>query len=205
MGDSYTSGENNGFRSYVDHLNWEGCIIDSIGISGTTMGEYSIYPVDGQSLLAQIKENAQKIAEADEIFLEYGANDVTAIITGNTSYRQVLIAFVKAIDAIKQLNPLAKIRFLALSDNKNIIGSYASYQYKYLKEDYLKEYGVPGLVLDWTYYYSSLVEDIAKKIPVLSITRSRQQIVKYMSEDGIHPTDEGYKEIARIISEELKR
>ena len=113
FGDSLTAGENNNNISFVDYVKGNTM---NLGISGTTIGEYSIYPVDGNSLLGVINRNQNAIKTSDKIFLEYGCNDVAAIMCGFATIQIVTVSLVKAIDWIKQLNPRCKIYFLALGD-----------------------------------------------------------------------------------------
>ena len=63
FGDSLTSGENNDGKSFVEYIPHS----EKVGVSGTTIGEYSIYPVDGYSLLSQIPRNIEKIKKAEGV------------------------------------------------------------------------------------------------------------------------------------------
>ena len=200
MGDSLTSGENNSFTSYVQYLDKNKCNATRLAVSGTTIGEYSLYPVDGFSLVSQVKRHKMQIASADVIFLEYGVNDASAIIAGNVTYQQVLISFIKALDAIKQTNPEAEIKFLALSSDMDVLFTYARYQHKYLKEDYFKGYDIVDTKGMWALNYARLMRDIAKRVEVIPMILDVNQLERYMDRDNIHPNDTGYKKIAEVIS-----
>lgn len=208
LGDSLTSGENNNFISYVEHMSGNST---KLAVSGTTIGEYSIYPVDGDSLLSLIKCNEKQIASADIICLEYGVNDVSAIIAGNVTYTQVLIAFTKAYDYIKQLNPRAKTYFLALTFDKSILLNYAMQQVSYLDRDYFRdildfEKGAPDRLdaaTEWSSLYSQLMIAVSRRMPVISVIDDYGDLFNNMDKDGLHPDDCGYKIIADNISRQL--
>lgn len=89
IGDSFTAGENNNFISYAQYLdkNYDST---QIGVAGTTIGEYSLYLVDGFSLLSQIQRYKDDISKAGTIFLEYGINDISSMLGNKVSYQQIL-------------------------------------------------------------------------------------------------------------------
>lgn len=197
LGDSLTSGDNNQGKSFVDYISGDFDIV-KLGVSGTTMGEYSIYPVDGYSLLFQIRRHENAIKSADVIVLEYGVNDTTAGIVGNVSFVQELIAFVKAVDAITQLNPKAKLLFLSLSQDKKTLDFYALCQERYIETDYLYGYArtVCMMFEEWTGWYEKLISAIERKVEVIPMIDNKNWMLEYMDADDLHPTDEGYRLIA---------
>lgn len=197
LGDSLTSGDNNQGKSFVDYISGDFDIV-KLGVSGTTMGEYSIYPVDGYSLLSQIRRHENAIKSADVIVLEYGVNDTTAGIVGNVSFVQELIAFVKAVDAIEQLNPEAKLLFLSLSQDKKTLDFYALCQERYITNDYLYGYArtVCMMFEEWTGWYEKLISAIERKVEVIPMIDNKNWMLEYMDADDLHPTDEGYRLIA---------
>lgn len=202
FGDSLTSGDNNNHKSYVDYIS------DSkkIGISGTTIGEYSIYPVDGNSLLSQIPRYTKEIKEAENIFLEYGINDSTAMLTNYVTGSKVLIDFVKAIDAIKQLNPNAKIYFLTVFGVSNAFGET---QTKYLNNEYLKKYceykKQSYKPIEWVGVYYGFLGNVIDPsgIECIEMFENDEQYLDNLDEDGLHPNDKGYQIIAENIKKEL--
>lgn len=156
FGDSLTAGENNNDTSFVDYVKGNTM---NLGISGTTIGEYSIYPVDGNSLLGVINRNQNAIKYADKIFLEYGCNDVAAIMCGFATIQTVTVSLVKAIDWIKQLNPVCKIYFLALGD-EGAINTFAGNECYYLENDYFSKF-------DFKFPISVFLIHIIKFLPTL--------------------------------------
>lgn len=65
--DSFTIGENNNFTSYVQYLDMT-YNSTRLGVPGSTIGEYSLYLVDGFSLLSQIDKYKDGISKAHAIF-----------------------------------------------------------------------------------------------------------------------------------------
>lgn len=200
FGNSFTSGENNGDVSFVDYMPGSSY---NLGVSGTTMGEYSIYPVDGNSLLSVIDRNPDTIKRADYIFIQYGANDVSAMMAGFVRERVVIVSFVKALDAIKQLNPEARIIFLTTSTDPYIINRLAARQCDYLKNDYFKGYPVDIPTSLWVNCYKTLMDVIAKKLEVVSMIDDFEFFDLYISNDNIHPNNGGHKKIAETICRKL--
>lgn len=199
FGDSLTSGENNNNKSFVDYIPYS----EKVGVSGTTIGEYSIYPVDGHSLLSLIPQNIEKIKSADNIFLEYGINDITAAITANTEASKITIAFVKALDYIKQINPKAKIYFLIAT---NAIETIAKNQCSYLVNDYLRYcYGTEYDYRRYAGTYEGFIEEVVKHAPVevLDMFSCEEDLSEHLDKDNLHPTDEGYQIIANNLKKEL--
>lgn len=195
FGDSLTEGSNSMY-SFTDFLEPEYDVFN-FGISGTTIGEYSIYPVDGHSLLNTY--NTQNIKEADYIFLEYGINDVSSIMCDFTDMNKVLISFVKALDGIKQLNNHAKIYFLSISSNYGIIEQYAECQCKYLSCDYFQDYDFIFPASIWAGLYQELIDKIGKKLLIIDMIEDVDFLDKYLSVDHLHPNARGHKIIAKKI------
>lgn len=203
FGDSFTSGENNGNISFTDYISSEFDICN-FGISGTTIGEYSIYPVDGNSLLGNIGKHKNIISTADVICLEYGINDTTSVLCGFATQQQVVISFVKAVDWIRQINPNAKIIFLSLSDDKQVIYEYAQLQVKYLTDDYFNGYDfyIPSNL--WFTTYLEIIKEISKKCKIINMYINAYSL-DHLSSDNIHPDDYGYQIIAGNIEGQLNR
>ena len=202
FGDSLTSGDNNGGKSYVDYISQS----EKIGVSGTTIGEYSVYPVDGYSLLSQIHRYVKEIEEAENIFLEYGINDATAAMTAYTRGACMVIDFVKAVDAIKQINPKARLYLLTVTNAQEAVGEA---QARYLNEVYMKPYvahvNERYKGTEWTMMYSGFVRNVFEPsgIKMFNMFESNEEYDKYLDKDGLHPTDKGYQIIANNIKKEL--
>ena len=198
FGDSLLEGSCSKTR-YTDYLQDENTKIVNKGISGTTIGEYSIYPVDGNSLLS-IYAKDDRIKDADTIILEYGSNDVTAIMCGFTDIDKVMISFVKALDGIRQLNPTANIKFLSVSDNDRVLLRYAELQCLYLEEEYFVNYDFKFPISKWADTYKYLVDAISKSVPVIPMIFDESFIDKHIASDNLHPNEDGHRIIATNIS-----
>lgn len=204
FGDSITAGSNSdvAFTKYLSQIkpNYE---IINYGVSGTTIGEYSIYPVDGNSLLSQINRYKTDIKYADYIFLEYGLNDVSSIMCGFTTIQTVVISLVKAVDWIKQLNPYAKIMFVCIG-SKNIMEYNASSMCDYLQNDYFGKFNFKFPKNKYMDIYSQIlleVDKICDKISLFDGVKIDKEVYKwYLSNDHLHPNKDGHGKIAAEIS-----
>ena len=197
LGDSITAGSSSPF-SFTEYMDKDD--IYNFGISGTTVGEYSIYPVDGYSLLATY-DKIPELRNADEIFLEYGCNDVSAIMCGFTTLQTVIVSFVKAVDGIRQLNPNAEINFLSIAKPYGIIiNEFAKYQVDYLSNDYFKGYDFNFPVNLWAQHYTDFVTGASKRCDkVIPMIEDVHFFDKYIAEDNLHPNGAGHKVIAQTI------
>ena len=198
FGDSITEGSNSEIR-FTDLF--DEAVVNK-GVSGTTIGEYSIYPVDGNSLLRLY--DCPEILMADKIFLEYGTNDVSAIMCGFTTLQTVIVSFIKALDGIQQLNPNASINFLAISLDNYIITKHAELQCNYLKHDYFKGYDFNFPVSVCTKYYKEFIDAVSKRIKVIPIIDDIKFFAyesECISSDNLHPNEKGHY----IISETIKK
>lgn len=198
LGDSITAGSSSSF-SFTECIDPEYDIFN-FGISGTTVGEYSIYPVDGYSLLATYDKIAE-LRMADKIFLEYGCNDVAAIMCGFTTLQTAIISFVKAVDGIRQLNNEAEICFLSIAEPYSIIISeYAKYQVEYLRNDYFKGYDFTFPVNMWASNYSDFALGASKRCDkVIPMIEDYRFFDKHLAGDKLHPNETGHKVIAQTI------
>ncbi len=133
IGDSFTAGENNNFISYVQYLDKS---FDStqIGVPGTIIGEYSLYLPKGYSLLSQIEKHKDTIAKVDTLYLGYGINDISSLLANKISYQEILDTLDKAISILRQINPNAKIKYLVLSNDKEVISTYGRIHHKIWKQ-----------------------------------------------------------------------
>ena len=198
FGDSITEGSNSKikFSDFFEDARNE-------GVSGTTFGEYSIYPVDGYSLLEKYKKTGC-LSQYNNIFLEYGANDVSAIMCGFITLDQVIINFIKALDGIKQLAPNSKIYFLSISGNIDIIKKHSELQCRYLKDDYFKGYNFRFPVDLYTSLYVEIITSVNKRIDFIPMVTDISFFDNYLSSDNLHPNEEGHKIIADNIKSYMK-
>ncbi len=197
FGDSLTSGENNGFTGYVEYLEkliGESCI--NLGVSGTCIGDYSLYPVGQTNLLQLLYKNEDTIRKADKIFLEYGANDISSICAGFTTLNVVEIELIKSLDFIRQLNNKAAIYFVTLGKNS---WSMARGQSDYLNYDYLKYLKPQISDLEWDRKYHEF-QLFIEHLPITFIEMP-QLDKEEISDDNIHPNAAGYEKIAKKLSE----
>ena len=198
FGDSFTSGENNNFNGYVEKLDLKD--VKNFGVSGTCIGDYSLYPVYQNNLVQLLDKEKESIKKADTIFLEYGSNDISSIICGYTSVNVVLIDFVKCLDYIRQLNSNCKIYFLTLGENVN---TFASGQIEYLKNDYLKSISnlvfsaSDNLKLKWISLYDEFISYVKNmELEMIEFPKFGED---ELDKDGLHPNDKGYSKIANTI------
>lgn len=203
FGDSFTSAENNNFNGFVEKLNLKD--YKNYGISGTCIGNYSLYPVENNNLIDLISNKKEDIKKADTIFLEYGCNDISSIILGYTSLNNVLIDLIKCLDFIYQLNPLCKIYFLSMGDNLDIF-SYG--QLNYLKNDYFKS--ISNILIQdfdksiskWISLYNEFISCVKNtNINIIEFPRFNKDELDL---DYIHPNDNGYNKITAIIKNTLR-
>ena len=202
FGDSLTEGSNCE-HSFTDYLpcEWD---VYNLSVSGTTIGEYSIYPVDGDSLLGQISKHTEGIKCASDIFIEYGSNDVSAVMCGFATIQTVIVSFVKAIDWIKQLNPDVTIHFLGIIDDA-IIMNRAEKMCDYLKNDYFKSFNFNFPVNIYVAYYKQIIDNISKVCDIITMFDAAMlnDMDSYISDDNIHPNELGHKRIADNILMQL--
>lgn len=102
IGDSMTSGENNGNKSYAHYfqeLNKDS-MVNILGVSGSCFGNYSIYPVE-DNLVSLINSNQYKFKNADLVVIEFGVNDAAAVSLGYVDLIKVYISINRAVDFIR--------------------------------------------------------------------------------------------------------
>ena len=136
FGDSYTSGENNNTVSWVNYIGMHDDYVNN-AISGTTMGDYSLYPVKDHDLLHQLYQQTEEIKKADRIVLAYGLNDIAAVATGYTKIINVKVALIKCLDYIKQINFDCVIDFVIPTLEEDIIHKFLLLNCDYITNRYL--------------------------------------------------------------------
>lgn len=198
IGDSFTAGENNNGISYVRYLNKK---YDSIqlGVPGSTIGEYSLYLPKGYSLLSQIEKHKDAIAKVDTIYLEYSINDISSLLANKISYQEILDTLDKAISILRQINPNAKIKYLVLSNDKEVISTYGKNHHEYLTKEFYPNQDIDHIKDMWSKYYIKLNEDIAKRLEIFPMILDINQLETYMVKNKMHPEEQGYRIIANNI------
>ncbi len=201
FGDSLTEGDNCDCK-FTDFLPLE-YKVRNFGVSGTTIGEYSIYPVDGNSLLSQIAKHKDEIRNATHIFIEYGANDVSAVMCGFATVKTVVVSFVKAIDWIRQLNSSAKIIFL--SPGSDAIIDEKSYDMcGYLEDEYFANFNFKFPDTLYADYYKDIIHNISNVCDIMYMFDDDMEWGdEYLSDDNIHPNRKGHIRIAHNIENQL--
>ena len=208
FGDSITSGENNNFKSYVDYLKLDGHITNN-GVSGTTFGRYSLYPVNDSSLETLLEGTNPQEATNTTIFISFGPNDCSSACLKYTTSTKILIDFVRCIDAIRQKFKGCEIIFLGISLNYSKLTDIAQNQHDYLKLLYFEyiqsELNFKNFVHEWILNYYLICKTAAKLCDGFYIMLpSDFDMIADMDNDKLHPNDEGYQKIAKKLNQELK-
>lgn len=196
FGDSLTEGDNCD-TPFTDFLPLAFDVFN-FGVSGTTIGEYSIYPVDGNSLLSQIEKHKGDIKGASDIFIEYGSNDVSAVMCGFATVQTVTVSFVKAIDWIKQLNSDANIHFLAFGSDRVIVEKGFN-MCKYLEKEYFSKFDFKFPVGIYIQTYNEIIQNISKICDIMYMFDDDMLTKDFLSDDNIHPNALGHRRIAYNI------
>ncbi len=202
FGDSFTSAENNHFNGFAEKLGLE--FFENKGVSGTTIGDYSLYPVGKNDLLSLIFKNKQLIEKTDYIFIEYGINDVASKTLNYTTELNIIVDLNKCLDLISQYNPNAKVIYLLPTYDHEIIEEIAKSQYEYLKE-YLPGYIITDNFIEYyvATYYSLVTFIKAKNLPIITLCEDKDQFISNLDTDNMHPSDKGYELIAKRLRKEL--
>jgi len=201
IGDSLTSGENNNFRSYA-HYYKENHVDDNVyvfGVSGSCMGDYSIYPVKDNmyDTVYILCNESYIIQDADIIFLEYSINDTTSVATGYTDYTNVCISVVKTVDLIRQLNEDVKIFFI-VPFTTDKIDDFARLHVEYLNKEYFNGYSFEVNYYDWIWSYVRIIKFLRSKFYMIYMS-DYIDYFDYIDTDNIHLNDNGYKRLAKYI------
>ena len=207
FGDSLTAGECNDFRSFAKFYAEDDKDIEKgiLAISGTTIGEYSVYPVDGNSFLSVLYRNKDVVENSDVIVIEYGINDASSLFLGNVTLSQIVVAVAKALDYIKQVNPNAKVYWLKPIQDRALIEEFAKYHVKYLFEDYLTGFrkADDNSALRWADDYEKIYHCISRQTRLIAGISEIPTLKDLFASDNIHFNDEGHKKLARVLEEEI--
>lgn len=196
FGDSLGQGSNNGNYSFVDILSESGVFAGVVKacVGSATIGPYQTdSAAAGYDLVSQVDRYAADVADAEIIMLEYGGNDVPAYNAGNITMGtysdtaetvSVCGYLAKAMGRIRELNPTAKIVWLA--------AFWDSY-------DLAKNVAGTGYADAWLLFQATAIR-LARPylmgvIPIFSGLSNA-----HMSSDGIHPNTAGHRQIANKIT-----
>ena len=195
FGDSLGQGVNNGNYSFVDTLSESGAFesVTKRCVSGATIGPYQTdSSAAGYSLIEQIETYSSDVASADIIMLEYGGNDVGAVLAGNVamgtsddaaSANTVCGYMGEALKRIIELNADARIIWLAFAWNNF---------------DYLRDAMGTGFA-DVELLFEATAMRLARPYLSCVIPVADTLSASDISSDGLHPNTEGHKYIADKI------
>ena len=196
FGDSLGQGSNNGNYSFVDILSESGVFAAVVKacVGSATIGPYQKdSAAAGYDLVSQVDRYADDVAAADIIMLEYGGNDVVAYNAGNIqmgSYSDtaetvsVCGYLAKAMGRIRELNPTAKIVWLA--------AFWDSY-------DLAKNRVDAGYADAWLLFQATAIR-LARPYLIGVIPIFSGLSDAHLSSDGIHPNTAGHRQIANKIT-----
>ena len=196
FGDSLGQGSNNGNYSFVDILSESGVFAGVVKacVGSATIGPYQKDSVAaGYDLVSQVNRYADDVAAAEIIMLEYGGNDVVAYNAGNItmgSYSDtaetvsVCGYLAKAMGRIRELNPTAKIVWLA--------AFWDSY-------DLAKNTVDAGYADAWLLFQATAIR-LARPYLIGVIPIFSGLSDAHLSSDGIHPNTTGHRQIANKIT-----
>ena len=195
FGDSLGQGVNNDNYSFADILSESGAFerVTKCCVGSATIGPYQVdSAAAGYSLIEQIETYSSDVSAADIIMLEYGANDVFAVLEGNvtmgtsddTSATTTVCGYTKkALERIRALNADARIIWL----------TYAWNNFEYLRDNRDTNFADVELIFEITAMrlarpYLASVIPITEGLSASDITS-----------DKMHPNTEGHKYIANKI------
>ena len=111
-----------------------------------------------------------------------------------------MVTFVKALDAIRQLNPKVDIKFLTISCDTKTIDAYSIKMCKYLSDIYFKGYDIEMYSPRWSRVYWDLFEKVFKKnLDFREMFKNKNEYLENLSSDNLHVNEVGHKIIAKNI------
>lgn len=196
-GDSYTSGENNNMTSWVNYLELESYVNNAI--SGTTIGDYSLYPVKKYNLLDQLYEQEALIKQAGRIILSYGLNDISAVAAGYARLIDVEVSLIKCLDYINQINPDCTVAFVFATKNEEVVEELIRLNYNYVSR-YL-HLAIRKFYKKWRKTWYKLHDYITHlyQINCYYMIEDSEFFDRYLDDDNLHPGDLGYAKIAENL------
>lgn len=215
FGDSLASGDNNHSKSYIHYLKLDRYHIINNAVSGTTLDNYSIFPVGDNDLLSLADKYKSELKQADAVILSYGFNDILSAALTRTDIVGIIIALSKFVDILGVYNKKARLIFLypfaLFPDNKDMlpITRFVDYVMNYTQLYKLDATGaIREKVLDSAVEtYRTLVSYIVSSTNMMAfpIFENSQTYMKYIDEkDTLHPSAEGYKHAAKRLKSILR-
>lgn len=200
FGDSLSVGSSNNDYSFVDVLSESGMFesVTKCAYGGATIGPYSRYSdANDYCLINQITRYETDIQNANIVFLEYGANDYSAVLAGNvwpgfdthSATDTTICGYLKsALNAIQAINPKARLVWLAFTrwHGGMSVGV----------EDRFDE--------DMLLYFEASVYRVVRSYHcgIIDIT-AEYKGDEFFASDGAHPNTEGHTLIAQNILSNL--
>lgn len=200
LGDSFTAGTNVGNQCSFPHLvSNENVAIHNYGVDGTTIGDYSIYPVhDYLCNLMRYRIAWPNNLTNGKIFLEYGLNDVSAIMSGKTNLHAVISDLVSALDDIRQYTPNIELYFLYIPED--MIDYFAVSQCCYLENVYFKGLGYKYTPANYADIYNVMMNKISNILPMIPMITKGFDFDTMIDSDELHPNYAGHLHIASNIA-----
>ena len=197
IGDSMTSGENNGCKSYAHYFQEmnKDYNVTILGVSGSCFGNYSIYPVES-SLYTMIDKNEDILYKADLIVIEFGVNDAASVSLGYVDLTKVYISINRAVDYIRQISSAKLLFILAVNPDSIQFTDYLFKYTTYLNTEYLLD-GINCQLLDLDNAYRSIYVFIKQNFNLITMDKD---LYNNIDIDNIHPNDKGYKEFAERLT-----
>lgn len=132
LGDSTSYGYDNDGYSFVDIFAENGDFQEVVKLAtgGATLGPYQIASsASGKSCIEQIQNNLTEFDDADLVFIQFCVNDLECVNSGKVSMvnlngsqdGSILGHSQTIIETIYERNPYAKICFLNLTSNENVM------------------------------------------------------------------------------------
>lgn len=196
IGDSMTSGENNGCKSYAHYFQEmnKDYNVTILGVSGSCFGNYSIYPVES-NLYTMIDKNEDTLYKADLIVIEFGVNDAASVSLGYVDLTKVYISINRAVDYIRQISSAKLLFILAVNPDSIQFTDYLFKYATYLNTEYLLD-GINCQLLDLDNAYRSIYVFIKQNFNLITMDKD---LYNNLDIDNIHPNDNGYKEFAERL------
>lgn len=188
VGDSITEGYGaTGYPVFLEEMLGDGYEVGNFGVSGTTAMRDGVYPYASTSAYQQSLEY-----DADLVILMFGTNDANAAgWKGQEQFRQQYEELVGAYLSLENEPDIYLCTPIAVCsadrDDSATVG-----------------YGIQPDVYD---EIIDAIETVAEKygLPVLDMYTLTEGHTDWYNDDGIHPSDQGAREIAGVVYEAVDK